>query len=269
MNQRHDLPWQSETLLNFNGTEIELCIPPELYERQSTADHFILGKSRFMVEEMLRLIGDGPVETIVDLGVYKGGSVVLLNEVFRPWRMMAVDFNPVPPSALLKYLERQSPTAGVRVKLGVNQADRRTLTMLLEKTFEGRGLDLVVDDASHLYFESRESFRILFPHMRPGGLYVIEDWGWAHWQGEYWQVQRGGTYSDKPPLSNLLIEIMLLAASRPGLVSKLQVNAAVAYVERGPESIDDDFELSKYYLNRGESVPLMGVAQIGAMGSRP
>jgi predicted methyltransferase len=35
-------------------------------------------------------------------------------------------------------------------------------------------LDLVVDDTSHLG-PTRASFNTLFPRLRPGGVYVIED----------------------------------------------------------------------------------------------
>ncbi len=269
MDKRHQLPWQGDTLLNFDGTKIELCIPPELQLRQSADDHFILGKSKYMIDEMMQVIGDRPMETIVDLGVYKGGSVVFFNEVFRPWRLMAVDFNPAVPQALVKYLERQSPPAGVRLKLGVNQADRGALSMLLEKTFQGRPLDLVVDDASHFYFETRESFRALFPHVRPGGFYIIEDWGWAHWPGDYWQANRGGDYfAAKPPLSNLLLEIMLLSASRPGIVSKILINGTVAYVERGPDKIEAGFELSAHYLNRGDPIQMIGMSDSESVSAR-
>jgi SAM-dependent methyltransferase len=42
-------------------------------------------------------------------------------------------------------------------------------------------LDLVFDDASHFYRFSKVSFETLFPLLRPGGLYVIEDWSWVCW----------------------------------------------------------------------------------------
>lgn len=265
MYRRDDLPWRGDHLLDFGGTEIELCMPPDLYERQSKRGHFVLGKTRWMVEEMMRIIGDREVRSIVDLGVYKGGSVVLYNEIFQPWRLMAVDLNPTPPPSLVEYLESRNPPTGVRLKLGVNQANRLFLKSLVDRTFQNTALDLVVDDAAHLFFESRESFRALFPLLRAGGLYVIEDWAWAHWAGEFWQESRGGSFfSAQPPMSNLLIEIMLLSASCPGIVSKMVVNGTVAYVERGPDHIEGDFELSEHYLNRGDPVPLLGVAVAGS-----
>ena len=38
----------------------------------------------------------------------------------------------------------------------------------------------MIDDASHLLAESRSSFESLFPRLRPGGLYIIEDWNAGH-----------------------------------------------------------------------------------------
>ncbi|GIJ60384.1 class I SAM-dependent methyltransferase [Virgisporangium aurantiacum] len=44
-------------------------------------------------------------------------------------------------------------------------------------------LDIVIDDGSHLSRDVIVSFRALFPHLRDGGLYVIEDLGTAYWPG--------------------------------------------------------------------------------------
>ena len=44
----------------------------------------------------------------------------------------------------------------------------------------GRLIDLVIDDASHRLAETRSSFESLFPHVRPGGLFIIEDWRCDH-----------------------------------------------------------------------------------------
>lgn len=40
-------------------------------------------------------------------------------------------------------------------------------------------VDLIVDDASHASFHQQLALRTLFPAVRPGGLYIIED---LHWQ---------------------------------------------------------------------------------------
>ena len=95
--------------------------------------------------------------------------------------------------------------------------------------------------------------------MRPGGIYIVEDWGWAHWPDDHWQKEKGGDYfRNKLPLSNLLLELMLLCASTPGFVRKVSFNETVIYVERGPDPIPPDFEPSSHYFNRGEPIPKLG-----------
>ena len=130
------------------------------------------------------------------------------------------------------------------------------LAAICDQAFEDEPIDLVIDDASHFYAESRDTFRALFPRLRSRGVYIIEDWGWAHWAGDYWQKEMGGDYfRTKPPLSNLLVELMLLCASSPGFVRRVAFDSTVIYVERGPDPIPPDFEPSAHYHNRGEPVP--------------
>lgn len=45
------------------------------------------------------------------------------------------------------------------------------------------GFDIVIDDGSHLNEHQIRSFEILFPHLRPGGLYLVEDTQTSYWEG--------------------------------------------------------------------------------------
>ena len=65
----------------------------------------------------------------------------------------------------------------VHAYYGVDQGDAATLRRIVADEFGGEPLDLVIDDASHLLDPTRSSFNVLFPLLRPGGVYVIEDWG--------------------------------------------------------------------------------------------
>lgn len=261
------LNWANDNTLLFDDIRVELCVPPELYERQSQPGHFILGKSKFMIDEMMEVIGQTQVRNIVDIGVYKGGSVVLFNELFRPSHLLAIDFNPNTPSPLIDYVGSNRRSEHITIAPGVNQADKIRLMQLKNMVFGDDKIDLVVDDASHFFFETRESFRVLFPQLRPGGIYIIEDWGWAHWQGENWQRDQGGDYfRNKPPLTNLLIELMLVAATSPNIVRKITLNGTVAYIERGDQELEEDFEISAHYQNRGRKVPLIDISYPGQNG---
>jgi len=252
------LPWVSDTLLDYGDVRLELCVPPQLYERQSTPGHFILGKSRTMVENLVRALDGRPVQRVVDVGVYKGGSIVLLYEAWQPQRLVGIDFNPAMPPALPEYCRDPRRKDAIGIYLGVNQSDQDKLAEICGAEFDAP-LDLVIDDASHFYHETRETFRALFPRLREGGLYVVEDWGWAHWPGDHWQKHRGGEYfGTKPPLSNLLLELMLLCASAPGLVRRVAFDSTVIFVERGPDSVQSGFEPREVYLNRGDPVTLLG-----------
>jgi hypothetical protein len=60
-------------------------------------------------------------------------------------------------------------------------------------------LDLVIDDASHLYGPSLATFETLFPALREGGLYVLEDWKTSL----NFPCHGGGENPDHPPLHQL------------------------------------------------------------------
>jgi hypothetical protein len=66
-------------------------------------------------------------------------------------------------------------------------------------------LDLIIDDASHMYGLTKTSFETLFPLLRPGGLYIIEDWAWGHWQE--FQAQ-DHPWAKETPLTKLVFELV-------------------------------------------------------------
>jgi hypothetical protein len=61
----------------------------------------------------------------------------------------------------------------------VGQTDTAALDRIVQDDFDGP-IDLIIDDASHFVSETRISFNALFSRLRPGGVYLVEDWSWAH-----------------------------------------------------------------------------------------
>ncbi len=47
---------------------------------------------------------------------------------------------------------------------------------------EAGGFDIIIDDGSHLNEHVVETFRIMFPKLRDGGIYVIEDTQTSYWE---------------------------------------------------------------------------------------
>ena len=118
---------------------------------------------------------------ILELGIFDGGSLALWFEHFLPEKIVGIDLSQRTDS---KYFQRYVADGGragrIKTYWGTDQADRKRLRELVTQEFDG-SLDLVVDDASHLFEQTKVSFETLFPLLRPAGLYIIEDWSWACW----------------------------------------------------------------------------------------
>jgi len=56
----------------------------------------------------------------------------------------------------------------------VDQNDSDSLILLGK---EQGPFDIIIDDASHQAKETENTFNNLYPHLKQGGMYVIEDWG--------------------------------------------------------------------------------------------
>lgn len=68
-------------------------------------------------------------------------------------------------------------------RLQVLQGDQGDAQFLDSMARELGPFDIVIDDGSHIAHHIITSFNSLFPHVRPGGLYVVEDLAMAYWPG--------------------------------------------------------------------------------------
>lgn len=117
----------------------------------------------------------------LEIGVYRGGSMKLWREFFGSSAIIyGVDVNPA--CAVFDGQHAQ-------VRIG-SQDD----TGFLQRTVaEMGGLDLVLDDGSHIARHQRVSFEALFPLLEEGGLYLIEDTHTSYWPSQGGGLRRGGT----------------------------------------------------------------------------
>lgn len=189
-------------------------------------------------------------QLIMEVGVAGGGGAAVLNERFKPRTLCLVDLVDVTSPSFKAYLKTPS-ASNIRLHLDVDQSDQGRLAKVVELDFGNSPLDLVIDDASHLYEPSLATFEELFPRVRPGGFYIIEDWGWSHWKGDYWQGQNA-PWATRFGLSNLIHQLVMASASNPELVKSMLVTSAGCVVERGPQVIAPRTSISEYYLNRGK-----------------
>lgn len=259
MNIRRELDWQSDNVFKIDNVTFVVETGEKLYTAGSTEDTFVIGKSRRQLETLQGFTHLRPVKRIFDLGIYKGGSVMFYHKFFSPEKIVAIDLGREPVEPLEAYIKRNQLERVIRTYYGVDQADAGMIRTILDAETGGQFFDLVVDDASHFLQETRASFNMLFPHVAPGGCYIIEDWGWAHWQDGFWQKD-GGPWPHDPPLTNLIFEITMLLASRPDLIEFVYLLPAYALIRRGPGSLEREagrFDISGSYLNRGRKAQLL------------
>ena len=90
------LQWMDDRLLRIDDVEFYLSVGlDELHSHQSRTNHFLLGKTRRMIEDVLTLRENEDVRKVLDVGIFKGGSAVLytplpctglrMSSWARPW----------------------------------------------------------------------------------------------------------------------------------------------------------------------------------------
>jgi len=109
--------------------------------------------------------------TILELGVFRGESTKVFSNVFPDAKIIAgdlelrdIDFSDCPN---VKYIK-------------IDQRDKNSLEAVVSNEFPD-GIDFILDDASHIGYFSIITFNILFPLLKKGGIYAIEDWGTGYW----------------------------------------------------------------------------------------
>ena len=99
---------------------------------------------------------------ILEIGIDQGGSLLMWSDYFPKAEIFGID------------IEDRSSMETERVFTFVaDQAKREQLGAFLAK-YPGP-YDIVLDDGGHSMEQQQVSLGFLFPHVRPGGYYVIED----------------------------------------------------------------------------------------------
>jgi hypothetical protein len=110
---------------------------------------------------------------VLELGVHKGGSLFMWRDYFARGPIVGLDVNAV---------EIDDPTGRIHVYQGY-QEDTALLTRIAQEQAQD-GFDVIVDDCRHIGELAKISFWHLFKyHLKPGGIYAIEDWGTGYWSG--------------------------------------------------------------------------------------
>lgn len=114
--------------------------------------------------------------TLVEIGVYHGGSLQMWRDYFGPQaRIIGVD---------IEDRSRQLAEPGIEIMIG-NQADRNFLRNLRQQVPK---IDVLIDDGGHEMYQQMVTFEEMYLGVAADGVYLIEDLHTSYWK-EY-----GGGY---------------------------------------------------------------------------
>ena len=248
------IEWRSKHEFQIDGTNFFASVDPADYHvRKSTEESLLIVKNREMIESELQLSGLLNCKNIVDIGVWQGGSVALLDCLFCPDKLVAIEYSKIELPSLDSYIKKKNRSSHISLNKGVNQADQDTVKSIIDREFGANAIDLAIDDASHQYEETKASFDIIFPRLRENGLFIIEDWQWStmpvHYESEYFRGRNG--------LLNLIMQCTTLCACRPDIISQVLIFPHAAVITRGSAVLSDNFDIGSLALNKGEPVPLV------------
>jgi cephalosporin hydroxylase len=132
--------------------------------------------------------------TILEIGIREGGSLIRWHQEFPKATVFGIDINPAGGQLC----------ENVHCYTG-SQSDK---DLLNDVGTAEHGLDIVIDDGSHRPYHQVASFKTLWPHVREGGCYIVEDmhmqgkWRWKLWNlfmpNIYRIAQRMAKSQDRP-----------------------------------------------------------------------
>lgn len=247
------IKWTKKNYFSVDGVEFHV-IPLGLGNPKSTPERFIFQKSLWVVERYEQLIEQLKPKSIFELGIWCGGSAVFFQRLAKANKLVTLDITETRVEALDQYIEANHLQQTLKPFYGVDQGDVPRLRQIVRDEFEDGLLDLVIDDASHFVDETRNSFNALFPFVKPGGVFVIEDWSWAHGKFDG-PAEFPAFYPDHAPLTTLLFEIILACPSARDYIEKIEIDKNSATIWRGSAPINaEDFNIADCCLPRGRAL---------------
>lgn len=159
---------------------------------------------------------------LLELGVYRGGSLLMWRDFFERGLIVGLDLNKV-----------ELPDAGERVRIYQGQQEDTSRLDEIANENAPEGFDIIIDDCSHVGELTRISFWHLFEHhLKPGGLYVIEDWGTGYWDdfADGVAFQSSGPHLNRP--KNFRLNARLTRVQKEIPILKVPVRTVKRFLNR-------------------------------------
>jgi cephalosporin hydroxylase len=239
------IEWKNQTEFSVDGVKFFCSIDD--YTRKTDNDRIIILKDRDSLESYRQVLSNTRVRNLLEFGILEGGSAVLFTLLMELEKFVGIDIRDS-ARGIEPFLARHEVGKKIKFHFSVSQSDERSVRKLIKSEFAKSPIDLIIDDASHEYAHTKRTFEIAFPHLRPGGLYVIEDWGWPHWRGY-------NGLMGEPAMSVLIFELVMLCATSQEVVSDIRIFPSCAFIRKSEAATDlPDFSIEKFYQKRGLSL---------------
>jgi len=142
--------------------------------------------------------------SLLEIGVSKGGSLRLWRKYFGPAaQITGIDVDP----ECSKY-----SSEGFNVSIG-DQSDPEFLATVAEKYGP---FDIVIDDGGHSARQQFVSYEILFPNVKDGGIYLVEDLHTSFWPA-FMDYQAGVSFID---IASRMVEKLTWWHRDPGAMTR-------------------------------------------------
>lgn len=109
---------------------------------------------------------------ILEIGILNGGFLMWLADYFKKAEIIGADIIiPTNKDEILKYSDR----------ISIDSVDQRDEGSLKNIGKIYGFFDIIIDDGCHQRAETQRTFEALWPFIKPGGLYIIEDFIAGYW----------------------------------------------------------------------------------------
>jgi hypothetical protein len=199
----------------------------------TTRDEIFLYKDRQFVDSYIDRLSAIKPKRVFEFGIYQGGSALFLTSAFDLERYSCLDIShPLPE--LDAILHSHSVGKRITAHFRTSQDDAAAVRRFMAEDFKGEPLDLIIDDASHLYELTKRSFEISWPFLKVGGHYIIEDWAWAHWDSQQYP---GSGWENWLAPTNLVFELVMVLGST-GLIKSMEIHPSFVMLQKSNAVFD-------------------------------
>lgn len=105
---------------------------------------------------------------VLEIGIYDGGGLLMWEEYFKSAIVHGIDCSITP-------LDKVNLRPLIECKHHICIFDATNQDQVAEFTQDGIKLDVIFDDAAHTLNQQLKLFELWWPHLAPGGIYIVED----------------------------------------------------------------------------------------------